>query len=58
MAEPARPMPDDDETATFVKAAQEGMAAADAGQIVPYKAVLRWLLSWGAEAELSPPPCP
>jgi predicted transcriptional regulator len=58
MAEPARPMPDDDETAAFVKAVQEGVAVADASQTVPYEAVRRWLLSWGTEAELPPPPCP
>ncbi len=51
-------MPDDDETAAFVKAVQEGVAAADAGQTMPYEAVRRWLLSWGTEAELPPPPCP
>ena len=57
MAEPARPLPDD-ETAAFLAAVQEGMADADAGRLVPYESVRRWLLSWGTEAEASPPPCP
>jgi len=56
--EPARPTSDDDNTATFTKAVRKGVAAADTGQIVPYEAVRRWLLSWGTEAELPPPPCP
>jgi len=51
-------MPHDDEIAAFVKAVQEGVAAADAGQTIPYEAVRRWLLSWGTEAELPPPSCP
>jgi predicted transcriptional regulator len=50
-------MPDDDETVAFIKAVQEGVTAANAGQTVPYEAVRYWLLSWGTEAELSPPPC-
>ena len=58
MAEPARPIPDDDDTAAFIQAVQEGIADADAGRTVPYEDVRRWLLSWGTEAELPPPPCP
>ena len=58
MAEPACPVSDDDDTAAFIKAVQEGMADADAGRTVPYEDVRRWLLSWGTEAELPPPPCP
>lgn len=57
MAEPSRPAPDDD-TADFVEAVQDGVAAADAGRSVPYELVRRWLLSWGTDAELPPPPCP
>ena len=58
MAEPARPILADDDTAAFIEAVHDGVAAADAGHIVPYEAVRRWLLSWGTEAELPPPPCP
>lgn len=57
MVEPAYILPDDD-TAAFVEAVREGMAAADAGRTVPYEAVRRWLLSWGTEAETPPPSCP
>lgn len=57
MAEPARALPDED-TAAFAEAVREGIAAADAGQTVPYEAMRRWLLSWGTDAELPPPPCP
>jgi predicted transcriptional regulator len=57
MAEPARPLSDDN-TAAFVEAVREGIAAADAGRTMPYEAVRRWLLSWGTEAELPSPPCP
>ena len=49
---------DDDETAAFVEAVQDGLANADAGRMVPYEDVRRWLLSWGTDAELPPPPCP
>jgi len=58
MAEPARPAPADNDTAAFVEAIREGVAAADAGHIVSYEAVRRSLLSWSTEAELPPPPCP
>ena len=57
MAESARPISEDDDTTTFIKAVQEGIADADAGRTVPYEDVRRWLLSWGTEAELPPPPC-
>jgi len=57
MADPARPAPADDDTAAFIEAVREGVAAADAGHIIPYEAVRRWLLSWGTEAELPPPSC-
>ena len=58
MAGPARPAPEDDDAAAFVEAVQAGLAAADAGQVIPYEAVRRWLLSWGTDAELPPPACP
>lgn len=43
--------------AEFAKAVEQGIAAAEAGQLVDYEAVRRWLLSWGTEAEGPPPPC-
>jgi predicted transcriptional regulator len=49
---------DTEDNSALVAAVQEGIEAADAGRIVPYEAVRRWLLSWGTEAELPPPPCP
>jgi len=55
MAEPARPAPADDDTAAFVEAVREGVAAADAGHIMSYEAVRRWLLSWGNPNELPLP---
>lgn len=58
MAETAHPLSVDDDTAAFVAAVEEGIAAADAGRTVPYEAVRRWLLSWGTENELPPPTCP
>ena len=51
------PLPDHD-TAAFIEAVHEGVADLDAGRTVPYDAVRSWLLSWGTEAELPPPPCP
>lgn len=57
MDETVRPTPNDD-AAAFAEAVQEGVAAADGGQRVPYEMVRRWLLSWGTEGELPPPPCP
>lgn len=42
---------DDEETAAFLAAVQEGIADADAGRTVPYSAVREWLLSWGTEHE-------
>ena len=57
MAEPARPIPDDDDTAAFIKAVKDGIADADAGRTIPYEDVRCWLLSWGTETELPPLPC-
>ena len=58
MSDPARSPALDDDTATLVAAVEEGIADLDAGRTVPYEAVRRWLLSWGTETELPPPPCP
>ena len=57
MAEPARPAPGNDDSVALVEAVQDGVAATDAGQVAPYEAVRRWLLSWGTGTELPPPPC-
>ncbi|MBF0860431.1 CopG family transcriptional regulator [Gluconobacter sp. LMG 31484] len=48
---------DDEETAAFLAAVQEGIADADAGRTVPYAAVREWLLSWGTEHEKPAPHC-
>ena len=58
MSDPVRPLPLDDDTAAFVAAVEDGIADLNAGRTVPYEAVRRWLLSWGTEMELPPPPCP
>lgn len=50
--------PEDPEIAAKRKAVQEGIASADAGKVVPYEDVRRWLLSWGTKDELPPPECP
>jgi len=39
----------------FIKAVKEGIADADAGRLIPFEKVKRWLLSWGTENELPPP---
>ena len=57
MAELARPALDDGNTAAFIKAVEAGIIDADAGRTIPYEDVRRWLLSWGTETELPPPPC-
>ena len=46
--------PADDEAEA--KAIAEGLAQADAGEVVPLADVLRWLDSWGKPDELPPPP--
>lgn len=48
---------DGNDAAEFIAAVTEGMAAADAGRVVPYEAVRQWLLSWGTDHELPPPKC-
>ncbi|AWK87394.1 CopG family transcriptional regulator [Azospirillum thermophilum] len=45
----------DSGTEAFADAVREGLADADAGQVVPYEKVRRWLLSWGTDRELPPP---
>jgi predicted transcriptional regulator len=58
MTKPAKSKPSrNDEDAEFLAAVQEGIADADAGRMIPYEKVRRWLLSWGTENELPPPKC-
>lgn len=58
MSNTAKHLPqDDDETAEFIAAVEEGIAAAREGRTVPYEEVRRWLLSWGTDNELPPPKC-
>ena len=45
----------DAEDAEFLAAVDEGIADADAGRMIPYQKIRRWLLSWGTENELPPP---
>jgi len=47
-----------DQDAEFAAGVEAGKASLDAGRSVPYEAVRRWLLSWGADKELPPPECP
>jgi predicted transcriptional regulator len=56
--QPVDPMADTEDSNALIAAVREGIEAADAGRTVPYEAVRHWLLSWGTEAELPPPPCP
>ncbi|MGL4962673.1 MAG: hypothetical protein ACRC67_15685 [Inquilinus sp.] len=58
MTEPAPIEPQDDPETTAKRAAiREGIAAADAGRLIPHEEMRRWLLSWGTENELPPPEC-
>lgn len=50
--------PDDDDTALYRRAVEEGLASLDAGRSVPYEHLRRWLLSWGTKNETPPPSCP
>lgn len=45
------------DNAGFIQIVEDGIVAADAGQLIDYEAVRPWLLSWGTEAEGPPPPC-
>jgi predicted transcriptional regulator len=46
---------DEEERAAYLAAADEGIAEADAGKLIPYERIRRWLLSWGTDDELPPP---
>lgn len=55
MTNPKRVPSEDEESAAFLKAVDEGIAALDKGQAVSYERVRAWLLSWGTRGELSKP---
>jgi len=55
MNKPAKIKPRNPEAAEFEKAVREGIADADAGRMIPYEKIRRWLLSWGTDKELPPP---
>ena len=38
-----------------IAAIEEGIAAADAGDMIPHERIREWLLSWGTEDENEPP---
>ena len=46
--------PEDPEVAAKRAAILEGIASADAGEVIPYEDVRRWLLFWGNENEAPP----
>lgn len=48
---------DEPDTDAFVAVVKRGLASADAGRIVRYEDVRKWLLSWGTEDELPKPEC-
>lgn len=39
----------------FLKAVQEGIASADAGELIPHEDVEAWIDSWDTDHELPPP---
>jgi predicted transcriptional regulator len=43
--------------ATMLQEVARGIASAEAGRLIPYEGVRRWILSWGSGAELEPPQC-
>jgi predicted transcriptional regulator len=55
MPKPVKTSVPDSEDAEFLAAVDEGLADADAGRLIPYQKIRRWLLSWGTENELPPP---
>lgn len=42
-------------TDDFESAVRAGVAEADAGKVISYEKIRRWLLSWGSDKELPPP---
>ena len=47
----------EDDGASFREDVARGIASAEAGRLVPYEAVRRWILSWGTDEERAPPSC-
>jgi predicted transcriptional regulator len=45
------------ENAAFHEEVARGVASAEAGRLVSYESVRRWILSWGSESQLEPPTC-
>lgn len=41
----------DIEIQRYVEAVEDGLQAADEGQVRPYDEVRKWLLSWGTDTE-------
>jgi len=50
--------PDLRDNPEYLAAVDEGLAAADAGQLIPWEIVRRWLASWGTKDEPPPPQWP
>ena len=46
-----------DDAASFRAEVARGLASAEAGRVIAYEAVRRWILSWGTGKELEPPQC-
>ena len=55
MGEASEPAAED--SGAFVQEVARGIASAEAGRLLPYELVRRWILSWGTGAELDPPQC-
>ena len=47
----------DQGSATMLQEVARGIASAEAGRLIPYEGVRRWILSWGSGTELEPPQC-
>jgi predicted transcriptional regulator len=58
MSNPATQLDQSDIDDFSVAEIEEGIADADAGRVLPYAAVRKWLLSWGTADELPPPTWP
>lgn len=43
--------PNDDKKQRYIEAVENGLRAADEGQVRPYNEIRKWLLSWGTDVE-------